>query len=390
MAKIALLVTAPDFECRLQDGEQMLWQGKPDPALFNRPRLFVYSLILLPFMPIIVWALAAKFGTGLPLVSPLTGLISLAIWPIACYCMAAYVGEQTPWAAYALTSRRVMIRRLQRLTSQDSRPKIEEYPLSALKPRLQQGKDGTGTITLGFPAWHYELAFRAIPDAADMFARLTEARTALAPGRTDMPYYLKQAPVSLPAQTVESYLQRGETVLWSGGIDPAAWWRTQRAAIIVLHLLIPAAIGTFLAATNQWTPLGQALAFLPALALYPVWRIGTMRKVYTTQYVLTSRRVLVLKGRGSGPRSVEERALAETAAMRLEKLKNGTGTIVFERHSHWVWHGQSGHKETYEYSFQHIADVQAVFGQIAAARAAGEVPPPSAARLQVFPNQPAK
>ena len=357
----------------MQEGERILWQGKPDPALFNRPRIVAYALILLPFMPLFVWAIAHKLGANLPLLSPLTGWISLGLWPFGCFCVTAGIGEQTPWAAYALSNRRVMIRRLERLTSKESRPKIEEFALTALKPRLQTSSGRVGTVTLGFRPWEYERAFRAIPDAADVFATLTEARAALAPGRADTPYYLEQTSVSVSAPTAETYLQRGETVLWSGGTDPATWWKTQRAAVIVLHLLIPAAIGTGLEVAGQWTPLSQALAFLPALALYPLWKAGTLRKVYTTQYVLTNRRVLVLKGRRM--RTLEERALAETGGMRLEKLdKNGIGTIVFEKHSNWVWHGQSGHKETYEYSFQHIPDAQTVFNQIAAARTARKIP----------------
>ena len=388
MAKNTKNVTAADFAGRLQDGEQLLWQGAPNPALFNRPRIIVYTLLLLPLMPLFVWALSHKFGAGLPLVSPVTGIISLALWPFSCWLVVSTVEEQTPWAAYALTSRRVMIRRLERLTSQNSRPKIEEFPLTALTPRLRTGTGGLGTITLGFAASRYELAFRAVPDAAEVFARLTAARAALLPGAGDRPYYLRPA-AAIPALTltVETYLQRGETILWQGRADPAAWWRTQRAAIITLHLLIPAAIGTFLEATGQWTPLGQSLAFLPALALYPVWKAGTLRKVYATDYVLTNRRVLILKGSGRGLRVLEERLLAETAGMTLERMKrdkSGVGTIVFERHSHWVWHGQGGHKETYECSFRLVADAQAVYGKIAAARASSRVfPPPGIPRGSV-------
>ena len=59
------------------------------------------------------------------------------------------------------------------------------------------------------------------------------------------------------------------------------------------------------------------------------------------------------------------------------------GTIVFEKHSHWIWHGQGGHKETYEYSFQFIADSQAVFNQVVAARTADGVLSTSAFNEQV-------
>ena len=184
----AVLVTEPDFADRLQDGERILWQGVPDPALFNRPRLIAYSLILLPCLPVILWACAAKAHASLSLLSPLNGLLSLALWPFACWLTAVTLAEQTPWAAYALTDRRVMIRRLQKLTSQQSRPRIDEHLLLSLRPRLSLGAGGTGTITFGFPASQYEQAFRAVPDAAAVFALLTDARAARLPGRSDAPY----------------------------------------------------------------------------------------------------------------------------------------------------------------------------------------------------------
>ena len=378
MAAAKYPLTSPQFASRLQEGERLLWQGEPDPKLFNRSRLIVYSLLLLPLMPVLVWAFGQKAGTNLPLLSPVTLGIALAVWPLASWAMSKYVGEQTPWAAYALTDRRVMIRRLQRLTSQDSRPKIDEYPLSMLKPNLRLGADGVGTITFGFSPTSYEQAFRVIPDAANVYALLTEARTALAPTDTATPYYLRKADAPpLPAATVDTYLQRGETVLWQGSMDANAYWRSQQAAILALLLLVPAAIGTFLAATGQWTPLWQALAIFPALLLFPLWKAGVLRKVSRTEYVVTNRRVFVLKTVGRGQRTLEERTLAETANMRLVAGKNGSGTIIFERHTHWVWHGQGGSRETYEYSFQHIPDALAVFGLIAAARAGVVKAPPS-------------
>lgn len=362
-------IPTPQFAARLQEGERLLWQGQPDAARFNRPRMIAYAFVLLPVMPVAVWAFANHFGASLPFTSPLTFTIAFGLWPVACWAMSAYVGEQTGWAAYALTDRRVMTRRLERLTSKDSRPKIEEYLLGSLQPRLRQEGGGFGTITFGFPVWNYEQAFRAIPEAPMVFALLMEARAGLAPPGTETPYYLNKKPAPAPPPPLETYLQGREGVLWQGGMDAGAYWRTQRAAIVILFLPIPAAIGTFLAVAGWWTPLFQALAVIPAAALFPVWKAGVMRTAACRTYVLTNRRVLVLKNSRSGRRTLEERGLAETAGMRLVSGKDGFGTIIFEKITHWVWHGQGGSRETYEYSFKHIPDARSVFEAVATARA---------------------
>lgn len=362
-------IPPPPFAARLQEGERLLWQGRPYAARFNRPRVIAYAFVLLPCLPVLVWAAAYKLGASLPLLSPLTFAIALGLWPVACWAVSLYMGGQTGWAAYALTDRRVMIRRLERLTSKNSRPKIEEYPLGSLRPRLSQAGGEFGTITLGFPAWHYEQAFRAIPEASSVFALLMEARASLAPPGTETPYYLDKKPAAASPPPLEAYLQRGEKVLWQGGMDARTYWRTQCAAVVVLLLMIPAAIGTFLAVSGWWTPLFQALAVVPALALFPVWRANVMRTAARSAYVLTNRRVLVLKTVRGGRRTLEERSLTETAGMRLVSGKNGFGTIIFEKMTHWVWHGQGGSRETYEYSFKHVPDARGVFEAVTAARA---------------------
>lgn len=50
--------------------------------------------------------------------------------------------------------------------------------------------------------------------------------------------------------------------------------------------------------------------------------------------------------------------------MRLKRGRNGFGTIIFEKITRLV--GQD--LETYEFSFQQVADVEAVYGLIRAAQ----------------------
>ncbi len=360
-----LVPSTPNFAGRLQEGERLLWEGRPDSARYNRARIIPLSLILLPFMPVFVWAIGAKFGANLPFLSPLTFLIALGLWPLACFGIAGYVGQQTPWIAYALTDRRIFIRRLQRQTSQDTRPKIEEYPLQTLQPRLRL-RGGSGTITFGFPITEYEHAFREIPDASAVFVLLTEALAARVPSSGDTPYYLKKSVPLVPAVGLEAYLQREEILLWEGEMDTAAYWHGQRIAIVALHLLIPAALGTYLEATGQWTPLLQIAAFIPTLFLYPLCKAAIIRSSAGRKYALTNKRVLFLKKSGKYS-TLEEREIWETRAMRLIRGKAGFGTIIFEKKTHVVSHGQGASVETYELSFKHIPDAESVFAQIAEA-----------------------
>lgn len=83
---------------------------------------------------------------------------------------------------------------------------------------------------------------------------------------------------------------------------------------------------------------------------------------------MTNRRVLIIKNMSSSKPQIEERELPETQAMRLKHGRDGLGTIIFEKKTRFVWTGQSGTIETYEFSFKHIANAEAVYGLIQAAQ----------------------
>ena len=138
-----------------------------------------------------------------------------------------------------------------------------------------------------------------------------------------------------------------------------------------LALVMAAIGGGILWLFWTWTWLWQALILIVSAAVvFLTARSNASNPVGRPEYALTNRRVLVIKPRRNSPPLVEERELAETAGMRLTRGRDGFGTIVFEKKTRFVWHGQSGTVETYEFSFQHVAHAEAVFDQIRAARAA--------------------
>lgn len=361
----------PDFAARLGEGEELLWQGQPDPALFVWPQVLVGALLLLPILPMAFWLESLKTGAALTLRSPVTWVIMAVSWLVASGYASQEVRSQARIAGYALTNRRIFIRSLERQTSQDWRPRIDDYPLTTLRPRLLPLGGGRGSITFGFPLRRYELAFRGIADAAGVFARLTEARQALLGPEAETPYY-QQKPTPLPspeAAPLTDHLRRGERILWQGRMDPAQHWRSERQGLIGLIVLVSLLGGDALYLGGWWTPLRQALLTAGvSLVSYPLAWAGTRRGARGREYALTNQRVLVIKDMGGGRRSVEERELRETAGMRLARGRDGFGTIIFEKKTRWVWHGQGATRETYEFSFKHIPEAETVYARIAAAR----------------------
>ncbi len=361
------------FAGRLQEGERLLWEGTPDPRLFALPKIVTGLLVIIPVLPLVFLAESARTGTPLVWLSAKTLVVSVLTF----VGMAVYLYQQSrsqaQAAAYALSDRRVFIRRLERLTSQDWRPRVDEFALPALRPKLRILGGGRGTITFGGPVWQYERGFRAIPDAAEVFALLTEARAALAgPGTAQSgPYYAqaKAKPTAPAPFSLADLLRAGETVLWEGGMDAATDRRAGAWALPGIAVVMAAIGGWILSWFGGWTWLWQTLIFVGSSAVVAAVARSDYRSPNGPRYVLTSQRVLVLHGMKQGqPTKTEERELWETAAMKLKAGRDGFGTVIFEKKTRFVWHGQSGTVETYEFSFKHIADAGAVFAQIQAAR----------------------
>lgn len=361
----------PSFAERLQEGEQLLWEGWPNVRRFVRPKAVAIWILSLPLIPFLVLLGVWKTSGSLTMTSPIFWIIAVGAWAFGSWVSTEPIRVQARMAAYAVTDRRIFIRRLERLTSQDWRPRIDEIPLGAVQPRLRSLGGDFGTITLGAPIWNYERALRGIPSAAAVFALLTEAQAMLPlpdmPGQTTGPYYAQTKPVAHPvtAWKLEDRLRRGETILWQGGMDAAWLERVERGRLIVLVVLASAAGGTILFLNGWWSPVWQALVVVGAAAIgYSLARLGYARTARNRRYALTSRRVFVIKNAAGKTPKIEERELPETDKMWLARERNGFGTIVFEKKTRIV----GNTVETYEFSFKHIADAEAVFGQIAAAR----------------------
>lgn len=362
----------PRFADRLQEGERLLWEGRPDLRQFIRPKAAAIWILSLPLVPLLVLLEDWKTSGGMPMTSPISWVIAVGAWAFGSWVSTGQTRAQARAAAYALTNRRIFIQRLERLTSQDWRPRIDEVPLQSVQPRLRALSGDLGTITLGAPIWNYERALRAIPSAAAVFALLNEARATLPlPGASGQepsgPYYAQTKPPARlnTAWKLEDILRRGETILWEGGMDAARMERVERVGLIALIVLASAAGGIALFLNGWWTPLWQGLTFAVIAATgYSLARLSYAHTARNRRYALTSRRVLVIKNAGTTHPKIEERELPETAKMRLARGRNGFGTVVFEKKTRVV----GNTVETYEFSFKHIADAEAVFGQIGAAR----------------------
>ncbi len=375
----------PPFAERLQEGERLLWEGRPDLRQFTRPKAAAIWILSLPLIPLLVLLEDWKTSGAMPMTSPISWTIAAGAWVIGSWFSTGQTRAQARTAAYALTSRRIFIRRLERLTSQDWRPRIDEIPLGAVQPRLRFLGSDLGTITLGAPIWNYERALRGIPNAAAVFALLTEAQAALplpeAGGQQPSgPYYAQAKPQARPetAWKLEDMLRRGETILWEGSMNIARLERVERVGLIALVVLASAAGGTVLVLNGWWTPIWQALILVAVAAIsYPLARMSYARTARKSRYALTSRRVLVISNAAGKTPKVEDRELPETKTMRLARGRNGFGTVIFEKKTRIVGHTV----ETYEFSFKHIVDAEAVLAQIVAARQsyfAASAPKPSA------------
>lgn len=361
----------PSFTARLQEGEQILWQGQPDLRLFVWPKVIGGSLLALPLLPPIIWLESWRRGTPPAWTSAPTLIICVLTWVGVTAYLRQQAREQTRAAAYALTNRRIFIRRLERLTSQDWRLKVDEIPLTRVRPGLRILGGGRGTITLGTRLWEYEKALRGIAGAAEVFAQLTEARAALAGLESEGPYYAKTN-MAQPdvAWTLGSLLRRGETILWQGQMDAATDARSGHWIVPIRALVLAAVGGGILSLFAGWTWPWQALILAASFAVVlPVARSDARTPGKRPEYALTDRRVLVIHNPQHRQPNVEERELPETADMRLVPGRDGYGTVIFEKKTRFVWHGQSGTVETYEFSFKHIADAKAVFAQVRAAHA---------------------
>ena len=374
----------PSFAERLQEGERLLWEDRPDLRRFIRPKAAAIWILSLPLIPLLVLLEDWKTSGGIPMTSPVSWTIAVGAWVVGSWFSTGQTRAQARTAAYALTNRRIFIRRLERLTSQDWRPRIDEISLRAVQPRLRSLGGDYGTITLGAPVWNYERALRAIPNAAAVFALLTEAQAALPlPGAASQepsgPYYAQTKPEARPetAWKLEDMLRRGETILWEGGANGTQWWRSGVREAVGFIALVSVLGGAFLFINGGWSPLLQALIVAGvSTAVYPITRFSYFRTARNRRYTLTSQRVIVVKGADRPKPKTEERELPETAKMRMGRGHDGFGMIIFEKKTRIVGHTV----ETYEFSFKHIADAEAVFAQIAAARQncfAASAPKPS-------------
>jgi hypothetical protein len=362
----------PRFAERLQDGERLLWEGRPDLRRYIQPKAVAVSLLTLA---IVSGAMLFDWlGTGtMPFSSPVLWLSGLGAWMLCAWFGTSQIRAEAQTAAYALTNRRILFRRLERLTSKDWRLRVDEVSLQTVCPSLRNLGGGYGTINLGLPYSGYARMLQAIPDASAVYALLMDAQSALSLPQAEPagPYYAKTSsplPSAAAAWGLENTLRRGETVIWEGGMNAALLLRSEIWALVGLLIILSGMGGGFLYFWGWWTPLWQALITSSIIAIgYPFAVKDDARSAGNRRYALTNRRVLIINNITSSNPLVSERELPETAGMRLVRGRSGFGTIIFEKKTRFVWSGQSSTIETYEFAFGHVADAEVVFGKIKAA-----------------------
>ena len=370
----------PRFADRLQDGERLLWEGRPDARAFlasARTEAAGWSLPLFPMLLLIDCVLS---GGRMSWLSLEFWLIPAGISLAGYWAFYGQLAAQASAAAYALTNRRLFIQRMEELTSVDQRPRVDEIPLRSVRPRLRPLRSGEfGTISLGMSwavVYNTQRVLRAIPNAAAVFALLTEAKAANAEAlpaeQPSGPYYAKadRTARAESAWTLSDTLRHGETVLWQGTVNAEAAWRAGWWIIPILATVMAAIGGFVLWGFGVWTWVWQILTFGGSLAIvFPIARRDSLAGSGRPMYVLTNRRVFVVKDAGNRGQEIEERELPELVNTRLKRGKNGFGTIIFEKKTRFIGTGRGGTIETYEFSFEHIADAEAVSILIQAAQA---------------------
>lgn len=285
----------PRFADRLQDGERLLWEGRPDARMFIRSgRIEAARFVSVLIPPLLLLKYIGSGGSLLwssPVVWACLALGSLVCW----FAFTITLPAQAQAAAYALTDRRLFVQRLESLTSQDWRPRTDEILLQSVRPGLRLLSAGFGTITLGASwaaVYNTQRELRAVPDAAAVFALLTQAQAAAA-----------KAPEKAE-WTLDDALRHGETILWQGGMDPAIDRREGLWVIPVMALVMAVIGGAILYEGGQWSWLWQGLIFAGSLVIVvPVALSDRKSPAARPSYALTNQRVLILTFSLSGPKS---------------------------------------------------------------------------------------
>ena len=360
----------PRFAERLQDGEHLLWEGRPSLHWFVWPKLSLGVLMLLILLPPLLYLESLRTGMPLVWLSFRTLFIGALVFLGMTVFLYQQLRTQAQAAAYAVSNRRIFIRKLERLTSQDWRLQIDEILLPAVRPRLRPLAVGFGTITLGLPG----KMLSGIPEAAAVFAVLTEAKAAALralpeaqPDNFVRPYYTPQAATLSPGPTwsLNETLRHSETILWEGKQEASHLWRAERWLVVLMIVFVSAWFGGFLWLNHWWTLFTQVSVLGVAAAVgYPLGWFGYAQTAQDRRYAVTNKRILVVKHVGKPRQTLQERELPETRKMRLKCGRDGIGTIIFEKKTRIV--GQT--VETYEFSFKHIANAEAVYGLIQAAQ----------------------
>jgi len=341
----------------LQPGEVLLYDRRPNPALYARRRSAIYVIVGVTF--------AALLSSGFWASQLLVGLVPVGVILVLFGVIARsrYRVEMTNARAtrYVVTNWRIALQYVEVLTGTErARVGKVEIPLSTIKPALRLSARGNGTVKLGVGKY----AISDVPDAKAVYDMLIEALSGEAAKGPEGAVDPEMAEWS---RTSGVLLRVGEQIQWYGMPHAATYLRSESTRAIAACTVVSIVLGYALSVTSGWQlvaeVLGGALALTSAGILWGAWY-----RAKHLDYYVTNQRVIIRKSTFGSVR-VTDRELRETIGMKILPRGNGIGTLVLDKHSKFRFHGHFATYSVDEFTFHAIPNPQDVAGLIVSLRA---------------------
>ena len=324
-------------ERQLQEGEILLWEGKPRFSAYVGTGCLQAAIIELP----VAWLVSLNFMPIFGTFHSYTVFDAVMRWGVlsAIYFYLLWktvrrIRESAGKTAYALTNRRVIVLRSALSSAAKAKMRIDEAPLFRLQPSLRRSLFGSGIGTIRFGASLFDptMALHSIEDADSVFRALMDARAALPEIATTSSYY-KSRSSNAPARfDIAEHLWGGENVLWLGKPMQSEYLRLVFPSACGAGILTAffGSAGLYFLHAATWIHAAE-LALAGGVASYPFLGYFYGKHWEGLWYFVTSGRIIIAK---SGLRPIarlEEKPLEETRWTNITRIRRGTATLEFER-----------------------------------------------------------
>lgn len=353
-----------DFQERLQDGETILWAGRPDALRYASAKLLYHALVFPAAWALILAYLQHHFHFHFSLESNL--VVSILVFVVWMAIVHGVAKDDAVRIRYALTNRRILIRQPARDWAQSKPFEFDSLALETLHPRLQERADGFGAVAFGSYWFAWDRAFRAIADAPHVFHLVQTAQAQTTPSA--FPYYVSQ-PKASPTEAGDTEFWRDERVLWSGKPNPRAfvrrffWPQTLGRAFCVTLL----ALGLcFLAFSSVTASQALTLTLVSTVATALGTRLLLQAEAAGLRYTITNKRLLLVSQGGKPWR--DEREIWLLGRPQRKRETNGTETWVFDQTINFDRHGPAVRK----FAFVCVDESERIQAALAEAEAEAE------------------